>query len=107
MRTVTHVQPGLVGCPRSRFRDLGMNLGCPTWVPSGQRVFVFAARVGGHEAQAAAGPPRTTALPPAFSIFSTADLENLWAWMMMGAVSSPEPRILISAFLLEARPSFL
>ena len=48
----------------------------------------------------ATAPPRTTALPPAFSIFSAADLENLWAWMVMAEVSSPEPRILISAFLL-------
>ena len=30
-------------------------------------------------AVAAAGAPSTTALPPAFSIFSAADLENLWA----------------------------
>ena len=59
-----------------------------------------------YAAAGAAGPPRITALPPAFSIFSTADLENLCAWMVMAAVSSPEPRILIGAFLLEAKPSF-
>src|ERR1700739_3842701 len=56
---------------------------------------------------ATAGAPATTALPPAFSIFSMADLENLCAWMVIAEVSSPEPSTLMSAFLLETRPSFL
>src|SRR6185369_1025515 len=38
---------------------------------------------------------RTSTLPPALVIFSWADLENLWAWTVSGALNSPSPRILI------------
>src|SRR5579883_1327960 len=46
------------------------------------------------------------ALPPAFSIFSWAALENLCAWTVMGFVSSPLPRILSRPFFFLIRPFF-
>ncbi len=36
----------------------------------------------------------TTALPPFASIFFRADAENLWAWTVLAAASSPRPRTL-------------
>src|SRR6202012_2364099 len=45
---------------------------------------------------AATSPPITTALPPAFSIFSCADFENLWACTVTAIFSSPSPSTLMS-----------
>ncbi len=52
------------------------------------------------------GSPRSQfTLPPAASIFSTADFENPWAETESFFVSSPSPRIFTSTWSLATRPT--
>src|SRR5690349_11413578 len=86
----------------ARVAILGLSVGggaaCPDQEALGAPGFLadepFLGAAASADLARGGGGARTTALPPAFSIFSTALFENLCAWTVSFLVSSPSPSTL-------------